>query len=54
MNPPPPYAEPMLLDVAPGPLDSSSPVALIVAVVLAVVIIAIIIWAVLRKRPPRA
>lgn len=44
-----------LLDIAPGPAPSDlSPTTLIIVIVVALLLIAVALWALLRKRPPRA
>lgn len=44
----------MLLDVAPGPFDTSSPLTVILVAMFAIAVIGIALWALFRKRPPRA
>lgn len=43
-----------LLDIPPGPAVSGSTGTIVIVVVVALLIIAGALWAILRKRPPRA
>lgn len=42
------------LDIPPGPVVSDSATTVVIVIVVALLIIAGALWAILRKRPPRA